>query len=54
MMYVNYACLTLPALPYTDNSADLIDAILSSLVFFQMLMAASWRFADAGDVEVEG
>ena len=45
-MYVGYSVLTMVALPYTDNSSNVIDAILSFIISLQKLLATSLGFAD--------
>ena len=45
-MYVGYSVLTMVALPYTDNSSNVIDAILFFMISLQMLQTISLGFAD--------
>ena len=44
-MYVGYSVLTMVALPYTDNSSNVIDAILSFIISLQMLLTTSLGFS---------
>ena len=46
LVYVGYSVLTMVALPYTDNSSNVIDAILSFIISLQMLLTTSLGFAD--------
>ena len=47
LLYAAYSLLTMIALPYTDNSSNIIDVILSFSISLQMLMTTSLGFADA-------
>merc|ERR1719161_200983 len=47
MLYLGYAFLTSVALPFTDNSSNVTDVVLSMFISFQMLMTACLGFADA-------
>ena len=45
-VYVGYSVLTMVALPYTDISSNVIDAILSFMISLQMLLTTSLGFPD--------
>ena len=47
LLYAAYSLLTMIALPYTDNSSNIIDVILSFSISLQMLMTTSLGFGDA-------
>ena len=47
LLYAGNAILTMIALPYTDNSSNVIDVILSFSISLHMLMTTSLGFADA-------
>ena len=47
LLYAGNAILTMIALPYADNSSNVIDVILSFSISRQMPMTTSLGFADA-------
>merc|ERR1719191_585536 len=54
LLYAAYSLLTMIALPYTDNSSNVIEVILSFMISLQMLLTTSLGYADAVDAGVGG
>ena len=53
-LYAGYSGLIMIALPYTDNSSNVIDVILSFMISIQMLLTTSLGFADSLDAGIGG
>ena len=53
LLYAGYAILTMIALPYTDNSSNVIDVILSFPIPFHTLMTTSLGSANS-DADFDG